>query len=103
MMYTRSFLLALLPSVFAAPLLTAPRGTNVIPGKYIVKLKADASKAALDEAKSLLSSAADHDYEFGGFKGFAGSASTDAVNKLQKLDAVRLPLFQTRDDLPDTV
>lgn len=86
-MYTASLLLALLPSAFAAPLII-PRDTTLIPGKYIVKMKSDASKADLDEAKALLANSPDHEYEFGGFNGFAGSVSATTVSKLQDLNAV---------------
>jgi hypothetical protein len=87
-MYTSTLLLALLPAAFAAPLL-APRdaGAKLIPGKYIVKMKPEASKEDLEEAKKLLANT-DFEYEFGGFNGFAGSASTSTVSKLQKLDTV---------------
>ena len=91
-----SLILALLPYALAAPLIT-PRGTALIPGKYIVKLKAEASKENLEEAKALLTSAPDHEYEFGDFSGFAGSISPSTVSKLQALDAVCIPyLFHNK-------
>ncbi|KAF2203617.1 subtilisin-like protein [Delitschia confertaspora ATCC 74209] len=82
-----SFLLALLPFALAAPVIT-PRNTQVIPGKYIVKLKTSASDANLDEALALLPTAPEHKYKFGGFNGFAGKISDAAVKKLQALDAI---------------
>ncbi|KAF2744712.1 subtilisin-like serine protease-like protein PR1A [Sporormia fimetaria CBS 119925] len=85
-MYT-SFVLALLPSALAAPLII-PRGSALVPDKYIVKMKSDASKEDLENAKALLSNAPDYDYEFGGFNGFAATVAPSTVTKLQKLNAV---------------
>ncbi|KAF2468473.1 subtilisin-like serine protease-like protein PR1A [Lindgomyces ingoldianus] len=82
-----SLLLALLPYALAAPVIT-PRGSTIIPGKYIVKMKAGASKASLEEAKALLAHSPDHEYGFGSFSGFAGKISDATVANLQKLDAV---------------
>jgi hypothetical protein len=79
--------LALLPYVIAAPIIT-PRGSAIIPGKYIVKMKAGASKANFDAAKALLANSPQYEYGFGGFTGFAGKISDATVTKLQKLDAV---------------
>lgn len=86
-MYTASLLVALLPAAFAAPLLI-PRDSKLIADKFIVKLRPEASKADLEEAKALLAKTPDYDYEFGGFNGFAGSISPSTVSKLQALDAV---------------
>ncbi|KAF2193522.1 subtilisin-like serine protease-like protein PR1A [Zopfia rhizophila CBS 207.26] len=82
-----SFLLALLPYALAAPVIT-PRESNIIPGKYIVKMKAEASKENLDEAVALLQKSPEHKYSFGGFNGFAGEIADATVEKLQKFDAV---------------
>ncbi|KAF2001931.1 subtilisin-like serine protease-like protein PR1A [Amniculicola lignicola CBS 123094] len=82
-----SLLLALLPSALAAPLII-PRGSALVPGKYIVKFKSDASESNLEEAKALLAHTPDHDYDFGAFKGFSGSVSSKTISKLQALDAV---------------
>ncbi|KAF2800149.1 serine protease [Melanomma pulvis-pyrius CBS 109.77] len=82
-----SFLLALLPYVLAAPLIT-PRGVALVPGKFIVKMKTEASKENLEEAKALLANAPDHEFDFGGFNGFSGSISPSTISKLQALDAV---------------
>lgn len=82
-----AIILALLPYVLAAPLIV-PRGAALVPGKFIVKLKAEASKENLEEAKALLAKSPDHEYDFGGFTGFSGSVSASAIAKLQALDAV---------------
>jgi subtilisin family serine protease len=84
-----AILLSLLPYVLAAPLIV-PRGAALVPGKFIVKLKADASKANLEEAKALLAKSPDHEFDFGGFTGFSGSVSPSGIAKLQALDAVRI-------------
>lgn len=85
-MYT-SLLLALLPYALGAPLII-PRGSALVPGKFIVKFNAGAAKESIEEAKALLANSPDHEYDFGGFTGFAGSISSTTVSKLQTLDAV---------------
>lgn len=86
-MLSKSFLLALLPTAFAAPLLI-PRDSTLIANKYIVKVKVGATEAELESAKGLLANAPDFEYDFGTFKGFAGYLSPDAVAKLQESGAV---------------
>jgi len=82
-----SVLLALLPYVLAAPVIT-PQGAQLIPGKFIVKLKPEATKENLEEAKALISGTPDHEFDFSGFTGFSGAISPSAIKKLQALDAV---------------
>lgn len=82
-----SILLALLPYVLAAPVIV-PRDAKLVPGKFIVKLKAEATKENLEEAKALLTSAPDHEFDFSGFSGFSGSISPTTIKKLQALNAV---------------
>ncbi|KAH7135754.1 oryzin precursor [Dendryphion nanum] len=86
-MLSKSFLLALLPTAIAAPLLI-PRDSTLIADKYIVKLKAGTTESDVEEAKGLLANAPDFEYNFGSFKGFAGYLSPDAVSKLQASGAV---------------
>lgn len=85
-MYT-SLLLALLPAAFAAPLIK-PRADTLIAGKYIVKFKGEVLTAAVDEVKTMVASAPDFEYSFGGFNGFAGTLSEEELEKLQALDTV---------------
>ncbi|KAI1082518.1 proteinase T-like protein [Whalleya microplaca] len=83
--------LSLLPFVLAAPAkraepapLLTPRGVDeLIAGKYIVKLKDDASVAKLDDAMAALSSVPEFVYKAGNFKGF-----TSAMDKTT-LEAIR--------------
>lgn len=77
-----SVLLALLPAAFAAPLVKAKRD-DVIEGKYIIKLVGDISTFAEDELKNSLTSTPDHEYTIPGFRGFAGSLSSEEVAQLQ--------------------
>lgn len=86
---------SLLPLALAAPVIQAP-SAQLIPGRYIVKLKDGASESALQNAiKQLKSSRADHVYRAGRFKGFAAKLSP------QVLDAVsKLPDVCVCDDLP---
>ncbi|OCK80105.1 subtilisin-like serine protease-like protein PR1A [Lepidopterella palustris CBS 459.81] len=80
-------LLPVLPLAFAAPILT-PRAGQVIPGKYIIKMKSDAAQELLDEALSFLECEADHVYGFGDFKGFAGQLSDSLVQLIAALPGV---------------
>lgn len=96
-MYTSTLLLALLPAAFAAPLLSQ-RAAKLIPNKYIVRMKNDASEADFEEAKKLLKSV-EHEYDFGGFKGFAGEAKTDTVGTLQASDAVSALISKLRHSI----
>lgn len=91
-MYSASLLLALLPAAFAAPLII-PRDATLVPDKFIVKMKADASESDLEAAKALLAHTPDHAYAFGGFNGFAGTVAPATVSKLQALDSVRVERF----------
>lgn len=81
-----SVLLALLPAVFAAPLIK-PRDATLIKDKYIVKFKGEVS--ALDDAKALIANTPDFEYSI--INGFAGTLSEEEVAKLQALDSVSLP------------
>jgi len=83
-MYT-SLLLALLPAVFAAPLIKQ-RDAKAIPGKYIVKFKGEVS--VMDAVRAEIANTPDHEYSFGGFNGFAGTLSAAELEKLQASDAV---------------
>ncbi|KAF2874489.1 alkaline serine protease P32 [Massariosphaeria phaeospora] len=82
-----SLLLALIPTALAAPLII-PRDETLIPGKYIVKFKGEVVTAAHDEAKALVDGTPDFEYSFGGFNGFAGTLSDEALAQLQTLDSV---------------
>jgi hypothetical protein len=82
-----SLLLAVLPLAFAAPIIT-PRAGQVIPGKYIIKLKNDALQALVSEALDLLDDEPEHKWDFGGFKGFGAKISDDLVEKIAALPGV---------------
>jgi len=88
-------LLALLPAALAAPApaaetldkrapIIAARAGQVLPGKYVIKLKNGVSDDALEAAIGKLKSKADHVYRSNKFKGFAGKLEADV------LDAIRL-------------
>ncbi|KAL2173675.1 serine protease [Thermothelomyces heterothallicus CBS 202.75] len=91
-MHFSTALLAFLPAALAAPtaetldkrapILTARAG-QVVPGKYIIKLRDGASDDVLEAAIGKLRSKADHVYR-GKFRGFAGKLEDDV------LDAIRL-------------
>ncbi|KAI1641636.1 subtilisin-like protein [Daldinia loculata] len=81
---------ALLPLAFAAPAkrsapapLIKPRGSQLIEGKYIVKLYENAAITALDETMGTFQGDADHVYNVEGFKGFASSLTADHLEQLQ--------------------
>ncbi|ORY04114.1 subtilisin-like serine protease-like protein PR1A [Clohesyomyces aquaticus] len=75
-----SLLLAVLPLAIAAPVIT-PRAGQVIPGKYIIKMKNEAAQELLEAALAFLDKSPEHVYGFGKYKGFAAEMS-DAIVKL---------------------
>ncbi|KAF2840346.1 secreted protein 2 [Patellaria atrata CBS 101060] len=77
-----ALLLAALPLALAAPVIT-PRAGQIIPGKYIVKMKSNAAQEIVDRALAMLDNGADHKYEFGSFRGFSATIP-DAVLKLMQ-------------------
>lgn len=89
-------LLALLPLALGAPVIT-PRAGQVIPGKYIVKLKNDALQDIVDEALKLLTKDPDHVYGFGNYKGFAAEMADDIVELVSALPGVRF--YKIRDNI----
>ncbi|KAK0755164.1 peptidase S8/S53 domain-containing protein [Schizothecium vesticola] len=98
MMYT-STLLALLPLALAAPApagpldrrapIIQPRGVDIIPGKYIVKLKDGSNNAALEKAIATLTKAtAKYVYSNDKFKGFASDLDDLTLDILRRLPQV---------------
>lgn len=86
-------LLALLPLVLGAPIVT-PRAGTVIPGKYIVKFKDAEITTTVENALNLLEKAPAHVYGMGKFKGFAAEMSEDILKLVQALPSVRsLPVL----------
>jgi hypothetical protein len=95
-------LLALLPLVVAVPVadqrapLLEPRGLNVeiVPNKYIVKMRDTVSDAKIDRALGQLGSVkADHVYKGKGFKGFASMMNAATLENLQNDPDVRCADF----------
>ncbi|KAF2258773.1 subtilisin-like serine protease-like protein PR1A [Lojkania enalia] len=82
-----SLLLAILPLALGAPVIT-PRAGQIIPGKYIVKLKNDAFEDLLSTALNFLDKEPEHVFGFGKFKGFSGEMSDTVVSILQSLPSV---------------
>ncbi|KAK1765483.1 subtilisin-like protein [Phialemonium atrogriseum] len=91
-----SSLLALVPLALAAPApasrsapVIQPRGGQVVPGKYIVKLRDGASDSALNAAVSKLGSTkADHVYKGAHFKGFASKIDAKTLETIQNIPEV---------------
>ncbi|KAI2619503.1 subtilisin-like protein [Hypomontagnella submonticulosa] len=88
-MRTAAFL-AFLPLAFAAPAkraepapLIKPRGSQLVEGKYIVKLYENSAISALEDTMSAFNGDADHVYNVEGFKGFASALSAEDLDKLQ--------------------
>ncbi|KAI6093408.1 subtilisin-like protein [Hypoxylon rubiginosum] len=89
-MRTAAALLALLPLAFAAPAkraepapLLKPRGSQLVEGKYIVKMYENSAISALEDAISAFEGDADHVYNVKGFKGFASALTAAELEKLQ--------------------
>ncbi|GAB1315274.1 hypothetical protein MFIFM68171_05484 [Madurella fahalii] len=100
-MHFSTALLALLPAVLAAPAVEpldkrapviAARAGQVVPGKYIIKLKDDADDDVLDRAVGRLGksgkSKAEHVYKGSKFKGFAGKIDASTLEELRALPEV---------------
>jgi subtilisin family serine protease len=82
-----SLFLALLPLAFGAPIIT-PRAGQVIPGKYIIKLKSDVATAVADKVHDLLEKEPEHTWDFGGFSGFGVEVSDKIIKLIADLDIV---------------
>jgi len=81
-------LAALLPLALAAPVIQ-PRGVQLIPGNYIVKLKAGASESTLQDAiRHVKTGSTKHVYRAGRFKGFAAQLSPQVLDTVSKLSEV---------------
>lgn len=81
-------LATLLPLALAAPVIQ-PRGGQLIPGNYIVKLKDGASESTLQDAiRHIKTGNAKHVYRAGQFKGFAAKLSPQVLDSLSKLPDV---------------
>jgi subtilisin family serine protease len=80
-------LLTLLPLALGAPVIT-PRAGQVIPGKYIVKMKNGAVQDIVDEALKALAKEPEHVYGFGAYKGFAAEMADDIVDLISALPDV---------------
>ncbi|KAF2018266.1 subtilisin-like protein [Aaosphaeria arxii CBS 175.79] len=67
------------PRPSSAPVITPPKG-QVIPNRYIIKLKNDARSDVINEAVKLLpSKKAEHVYDFGSYRGFAAEIPDDVL------------------------
>ncbi|KAJ4302487.1 hypothetical protein N0V88_002633 [Collariella sp. IMI 366227] len=98
-MYFSTALLALLPVAFAAPAaepqaidkrapIIAARAGQVVPGKYIIKLKEGVSDDAFNRAiEKIGKSKADHIYR-GKFKGFAGKIEDAVLDEIRTIPDV---------------
>jgi hypothetical protein len=79
----------LLPLALAAPVIQ-PRGVQLIPGNYIVKLKDGASERTLQDAiRHVKAGSPKHVYRSGRFKGFAARLSPQVLDEVSKLPEVR--------------
>ncbi|KAH9983982.1 hypothetical protein F4779DRAFT_624488, partial [Xylariaceae sp. FL0662B] len=82
--------LSLLSLAFAAPTkraepapLLKPRGSQLIEGKYIVKLYDNSAISALEDTMSIFTADADHVYNVEGFKGFAASLTAEDLETIK--------------------
>lgn len=83
-----------LPLALAAPILSAKEGAQIIPNKFIVVMKRDASDSLLQTTLSsvtgILGAQPSATFNMGSFKGFAISASGGLVQTIANLGAVSL-------------
>ncbi|KAI1205306.1 subtilisin-like protein [Annulohypoxylon truncatum] len=89
-MRTAALFFSLLPLAWAAPAkraapapLIKPRGSQLVEGKYIVKLYENSAISALEDTMTNFEGDADHVYNVEGFKGFASALTADALETLQ--------------------
>lgn len=78
----------LLPLALAAAPVIQPRGLELIPYSYIIKLKDDASEDMLQSVIKELLTPAKHVYRIGKFKGFAAKLSPLVLEIVRKLPDV---------------
>ncbi|KAK0721072.1 serine protease [Lasiosphaeris hirsuta] len=109
MIFTPALLAALVPLALAAPApidarapIIAPRGAEIIAGKYIVKLKDGATDAALNNAVSKAAAKVDHVYKSGKFKGFAGKldAANLEVEYIEQESVYKINTYVTQTGAP---
>ncbi|KAI0866777.1 subtilisin-like protease PR1K [Xylaria cubensis] len=86
---------ATLPLALAAPSkrsspapLLKPRNSDVIEGKYIVKMKSDSGVQILEAHKNMVASKVDYTYNSNQFTGFAASMTAEEVEALQNMPDV---------------
>lgn len=76
------------PEPVAAPIIS-PRGAQVIPGQYIVKVKEGVASAVVDAIVSKLGSTRPHQvYKGDGFRGFASKLDGKLLDLVSKLPQV---------------
>jgi subtilisin family serine protease len=88
------------PAPAAAPIIS-PRGAQVIPGKYIVKLKEGAASGMVDSIVSKLGSTKpSHLYKGDGFRGFASKLDSKLLDLVARLPEVSSasPAHSSRHD-----
>lgn len=84
--------LSVLPFAAAAPLLT-PQNVELIPGKYIVVMRPDASDSALNNLTGLMGEdSTDYVYTIGSFRAAAGSLSRGLMTAVQQMSSVSVAL-----------
>ena len=99
-MLTATFL-SLLPLALAAPApLIKPRGSQLIEGKYIVKMKDQITASVLDEAMTAFQGDADRVYNVEGFKGFASTLDEAALETLQNHPDVSISVREDHSRFP---
>jgi hypothetical protein len=77
------------PESISAPILS-PRGGQVVPGHYIVKVKDGLASSVVDTIVSKLNSTTPHQvYKGDGFRGFASKLSDKLLDIVSKLPEVR--------------
>jgi hypothetical protein len=71
-------------------------GSNLVEGKYIVKLYEHAVAGSIDRTTSAMAADPDHVYDVPGFKGFASALTTAEVETLQNHPDVSYNKLQYR-------
>ena len=84
-------ILSLLPVVFASPI-EVRQNNNLLPNKWIIKLRENASSSLLQstisQVSGILGTQPSHTYSFGSFKGFSIDGLGDVTSLLANVAAI---------------
>lgn len=72
-----------------APVIVSPQEAEIVPGKYIVRMKDGTEELSLEDSARITGQAADYVYNIGNFRALSGSFNHSALEALRRHPAVR--------------